>query len=366
MSTEFFLSGSTRYLTDPNMVRSGVEEGDRWPPAARATTDWRSLLGVVLHDELLLDRDVDLRPDRDLVDEDAHPRRDDLHPRGGDALAVGLASHDQRGQLERLLAHVDDVVVGDLEGRDVDLLAVDQEVTVRDELAGLAAHPGEAGAVDHVVEAALEELQEVVAGLALATAGLLVVADELLLHHAVGEASLLLLAELQQVLGLLDATAAVLAGGIGTLLEGSVAADEVDTETARLAGHGTGVAGHVSVSLSQSRSQTRRRLGGRHPLCGVGVTSWMVPTSRPMAPSDRMAVSRPEPGPLTKTSIFFMPWSMARRPAASAAICAAKGVDLREPLKPTVPAEAHEITAPVGSVMVTMVLLNVLLMWASP
>jgi hypothetical protein len=37
-------------------------------------------------------------------------------------------------------------------------------------------------------------------------------------------------------------------------------------------------------------------------------------------------------------------------------------VDLREPLKPTVPAEAHAITAPVGSVMVTMVLLNVLLM----
>src|SRR6478609_666532 len=253
MSTEFFLSGSTRYLTDPNMVRSGVEEGDRWPPAARATTEWRSLLGVVLHDELLLDRDVDLRPDRDLVHEDAHPRGDDLHPRGGDALAVGLASHDQRGQLERLLAHVDDVVIGDLEGRDVDLLAVDLEVAVHDELAGLAARPGEAGAVDHVVEAALEQLQEVVAGLALATAGLLVVADELLLHHAVGEASLLLLTELQQVLGLLDAAAAVLAGGVGTLLEGSVAADEVDTETARLAGHGTGVAGHVSVSLSQSR-----------------------------------------------------------------------------------------------------------------
>src|SRR5687767_13259206 len=92
----------------------------------------------------------------------------------------------------------------------------------------------------------------------------------------------------------------------------------------------------------------------------------MVPTSRPIAPSDLIAVSRPEPGPLTKTSIFFMPWSIARRPAASAAIWAAYGVDLREPLKPTVPAEAHEITAPVGSVIVTMVVLNVLLMWASP
>src|SRR5215213_4015480 len=87
----------------------------------------------------------------------------------------------------------------------------------------------------------------------------------------------------------------------------------------------------------------------------------MVPTSRPIAPSDLIAVSRPEPGPLTKTSIFFIPWSIARRPAASAAICAANGVDLREPLKPTVPAEGHEFTAPVGSVLV-----NVLLRGASP
>src|SRR5204863_8332488 len=56
----------------------------------------------------------------------------------------------------------------------------------------------------------------------------------------------------------------------------------------------------------------------------------------------------------------------ARRAAASAASCAANGVDLREPLKPTWPAEAQEITAPVGSVMETIVLLNVLLMCACP
>src|SRR6478736_5307339 len=122
----------------------------------------------------------------------------------------------------------------------------------------------------------------------------------------------------------------------------------------------------MSVSPSALGGQTRRRLGGRQPLWGLGVTSWIVPTSRPTAPRERIAVSRPEPGPLTKTSIFFMPCSIARRPAASAAICAAKGVDLRDPLKPTVPALAHEITAPVGSVIVMIVLLNVLLMWAWP
>src|SRR4051794_7970977 len=92
----------------------------------------------------------------------------------------------------------------------------------------------------------------------------------------------------------------------------------------------------------------------------------MVPTSRPTACRERIAVSRPEPGPLTKTSTLRMPCSCARRAAASAAICAANGVDLREPLKPTWPALAHEITFPWGSVMETMVLLNVLLMCAWP
>ena len=79
-----------------------------------------------------------------------------------------------------------------------------------------------------------------------------------------------------------------------------------------------------------------------------------------------MAVSRPEPGPLTNTSTLRMPCSIARRAAASAASCAANGVDLREPLKPTWPADAQEITAPVGSVIETIVLLKVLLMCACP
>ena len=60
------------------------------------------------------------------------------------------------------------------------------------------------------------------------------------------------------------------------------------------------------------------------------------------------------------------PCSMAPRAAFSAAICAAYGVDLREPLKPTLPADAHERTLPDWSVMDTMVLLNELLMCATP
>src|SRR5215475_15735429 len=79
-----------------------------------------------------------------------------------------------------------------------------------------------------------------------------------------------------------------------------------------------------------------------------------------------IAVSRPEPGPLTNTSTLRMPCSIARLAAASAAICAANGVDFLDPLNPTWPDEAQEITLPAGSVMDTMVLLNVLLMCACP
>src|SRR5690625_1385204 len=92
----------------------------------------------------------------------------------------------------------------------------------------------------------------------------------------------------------------------------------------------------------------------------------MAPTSRPAACSDRIAVSRPEPGPLTNTSTLRTPCSCALRAAFSAASCAANGVDLREPLNPTWPEDAQASTLPAGSVIVTMVLLKVLLMCAAP
>src|SRR5580700_10664420 len=61
-----------------------------------------------------------------------------------------------------------------------------------------------------------------------------------------------------------------------------------------------------------------------------------------------------------------MPCSPAFLTASSAAIWAAKGVDLREPLKPIVPAEDQEMVLPCASVMVIIVLLNVELTWATP
>src|SRR6478609_3959061 len=105
---------------------------------------------------------------------------------------------------------------------------------------------------------------------------------------------------------------------------------------------------------------------GRTPLCACGVTSLTPRISSPAACSERIAVSRPEPGPFTKTSTFCRPCSMPLRAAASAVTWAANGVDLREPLKPAPPADSHAITFPSLSVSATIVLLKLVLMCAWP
>src|SRR5579864_253698 len=112
--------------------------------------------------------------------------------------------------------------------------------------------------------------------------------------------------------------------------------------------------------------QTRRRFGGRQPLCGIGVTSRIEVTAKPTACKARNADSRPEPGPLTSMSRVRIPCSIALRPASSAATCAAYGVDLREPLKPWLPEEDHAIVLPWASVIVIIVLLKLALTCAVP
>src|SRR3954452_3607545 len=93
-------------------------------------------------------------------------------------------------------------------------------------------------------------------------------------------------------------------------------------------------------------AQTRRRLDGRTPLCGIGVTSRIEVIWKPTDCSARRADSRPAPGPLTSISNVRTPCSIAFLPASSAAICAAYGVDLREPLKPWVPDDDQAIALP--------------------
>jgi hypothetical protein len=129
-----------------------------------------------------------------------------------------LDAHD----LVAALAYGDDVT--DLEQRrgDVDLAAVHQEVTVPHELPRLGARVREAESVDHVVEPPLEQDHQRFAGDALRPVRFLEQLPELPLEQAVHALQLLLLAELEAVLGELHAPLAMLAGRIVATLDGAL------------------------------------------------------------------------------------------------------------------------------------------------
>src|SRR4029079_15370541 len=98
----------------------------------------------------------------------------------------------------------------------------------------------------------------------------------------------------------------------------------------------------------------------------MGVTSRIEVMMNPDDCKARSADSRPDPGPETSTSNVRTPCSVAFLPASSAAICAAYGVDLRDPLKPINPDDDQEIVLPCASVMVIIVLLKLEFPCATP
>src|SRR6266536_2982347 len=258
---------------------------------------------------------------------------------------------------------LDDVVLAELVRRNRHALAVHGDVAVSDELAGLVAAGGEVGAVHDVVEPQLEQLEQGLARDAAAPVGFLVHVPELTFEEPVDPAGLLLLSQLEQILALPDAAAPVLARRVRLALDRAlhrVALRSFEEQLHALA------PAELADRSGVARHQTRLRFGGRQPLCGIGVTSLMPATSMPTFWIERMAVSRPDPGPFTTTSTLRTPCSIARRAAVSAACWAAYGVDLREPLKPTLPADAHAITFPSWSAIVMIVLLNDDLMCAVP
>ncbi len=146
------------------------------------------------------------------------------------------------------LAERNYVIFANPVGRDIHLLAVDLEMSMVHELPGLRTGGGETGAVDDVVEAALENTEQVVAGDALLTGGFLVVAAELAFQDAVHRAQLLLLTQLDQVVALPHPGTSVLTGGIGTLVDRAALrlAQRRTSAPARLV-TGTCVLRHISL-----------------------------------------------------------------------------------------------------------------------
>ena len=105
-----------------------------------------------------------------------------------------------------VFADGDNVADIDRVGRNVDALAVDGVVAVVDQLTGLAAGGSIAKTVNNVVQSALDEAQQILAGVALHALGLLIEGVELLLENAVHEFDLLLLGQLRAVLRLLGSS----------------------------------------------------------------------------------------------------------------------------------------------------------------
>src|SRR5215203_2746739 len=178
------------------------------------------LLGVELDDQRFLNRRVDLGALRPLEDLAGQPFVVGLQPRSDGGGEVGCVAHDLLGA--RPVLERDDVVRLDLVAGDVDAAAVDREVAVTNELAGLRARGGEPEPVDDIVEARLEDSEQVLARDPTDAIRLLVVGAELVLEQAVIAARLLLLAQLEQILALLDPPAAVLPRRIAAALDGAL------------------------------------------------------------------------------------------------------------------------------------------------
>src|SRR5205807_1225755 len=138
---------------------------------------------------------------------------------------------------------------------------VDQEMTVPNHLAGHVPALGEAGPVDHVVQPALQDLQQVLAGLAALAGRLHVIAVELALQQAVDAPRLLLLPDLQQVLALLRPVAPMLPRRVGPDLDRAlrrIALGALEEQLHLLAAAKLAVRTRVTSHISAS-PQTRRR-----------------------------------------------------------------------------------------------------------
>lgn len=146
----------------------------------------------------------------------------------------------------------DDVVNGAKVRGDIDFLAVDEDVAMVHELAGAGAGPGEAHAINEVIEATFEDAEESKSG-----DGVFIgfrnleEAAELTLVHAIKGAELLLLEELGSVFGRLPfAVLAVLARAIGSFLELISRLEDGETKVTGFLPRRFGVPRHISCLLS--------------------------------------------------------------------------------------------------------------------
>src|SRR5690606_17017766 len=222
----------------------------------RGTTRRQSLLRVQLDDQRFVDVGGQVAAVRDRLEHAAELLLVDFDPRRGQVHGLRDGQRLLHAELLlRLLRQRDRVAGLDLVGRQVDRLAVDRDAAVRDQLAGRGTGHREAHPVDHVVQARLKELQQVLTRVALLGGRLLVEVAELAFQQAVDALDLLLLAQLGGVVGQLAATqrGAVLAGlllqlALGVERAGRRLERKVGAFAARELAGGTDITCHVLVA----------------------------------------------------------------------------------------------------------------------
>src|SRR6185369_3216430 len=180
------------------------------------------LLRVELDDELLVDRHGQLGTGRQRLDAGREAFAIDVEPVRRAAMLALRQGFLHAADVATALAHVDDIARLEQRRGNVHLAAVDHEMTVLDQLPRFGPRRREPHAVDHVVQAALEQLQQGVAGDAARALGHLEVASELVLEQAVHALDLLLLAQLQGIFRELRPALPVLAGRVIAALDGAL------------------------------------------------------------------------------------------------------------------------------------------------
>src|SRR5688500_14765689 len=245
------------WLAPKGLRREAWKErnGGRPPAGARSArrADESRLAAVELDDQLLLDGQLDVLAAGHAEHLARHVLGPQLEPIGDAAPARALDGGADEVVLAAPLLDDDGLALAGPVGGGGDLAPVDGDVAVAHQLARLGPRRGEAEAVDHVVEPALEQNEQVDAGDPLAPLRLVEVLAELLLEDPVDALDLLLLAQLGAVV---EAAAAaplpVLAGWVTAPLDGALlleAALPLEEELHALAAaepaDRTGVACHV-------------------------------------------------------------------------------------------------------------------------
>jgi hypothetical protein len=180
------------------------------------------LLGVKLDDELLLNRHGNILPYRQSLDGTTIGILLKLKPLGNTTTDDRLDGIIDGSDLPALLTELDHVAGLYLDRGDIDLAAIKSEMGVPDKLSSLITGSCEAKSINHVIEPTLKQEQKVLTRNPFPALRLFEITTKLSFQQAVDATDLLLLAELDAVVGNLGAPLTMLTGRIVPPFDGTL------------------------------------------------------------------------------------------------------------------------------------------------